>query len=126
MISLYNGRIIVERRTLSENWRAKFRLPHRDEIIIDLCTPDVREAYIRAQYHYVALLNNEPFEKIEETFNKKAKCWSCIHWLPRGDACSFGFPEARQNKGRFAARCELYDDGKGSTGANGQGRWTLD
>jgi hypothetical protein len=126
MISLYNGRIIVERRLLSENWRAKFRLPNRDETIIDLCTPDVREAYIRAQYHYVALLNNEPFEKIEETLNKKAKCWSCIHWLPRGDKCSFGFPEARQNKGRFAARCELYDDGKGSTGANGQGRWTLD
>jgi len=126
MISLYNGRIIVERRTLSENWRAKFRLPHRDETIIDLCTPDVREAYIRAQYHYVALLHNEPFEKIEETLNKKVKCWSCIHWLPRGDACSFGFPEERQNKGRFAARCELYDDGKGSTGANGQGRWTLD
>jgi hypothetical protein len=118
MITLYNGRIIVERLSLSANWRARYRIPGIDPTIIDLRTSDVREAYIRAQYHYLALRQKEPFEVIENQFHDIAKCWSCIHWLPRGDECSLGFPEARQNKGRFAARCELYDDGKESAGSD--------
>jgi len=65
MIVLYSGRVIVERLRLSDNWRAKIRLPGRAETIIDLCTPDVREAYIRAQYHYLALRKNQPIEEIE-------------------------------------------------------------
>ena len=121
MIVLYSGRVIIERLRLSANWRAKIRLPGRPETILDLCTPDVREAYIRAQYHYLALRKNQPIEEIETEFYGKAKCWSCIHWLPRGNECSFGFPEARQNEGRFAARCGLYDDGKESAGSNGPG-----
>ena len=66
MISLYNGRIIVERRTLAENWRAKFRIPGLPETIIDLCTPNVQDAYIRAQYHYLALRKNQPIEEMYE------------------------------------------------------------
>ena len=126
MIVLYSGRVIVERLRLSDNWRAKFRLPGRPETILDLCTPDVREAYIRAQYHYLALRKNQPIEEIESEFHGKAKCWSCIHWLPRGNECSLGFPEARQNGGRFAARCGLYDDGKEGVRQDGSGRWPLD
>jgi len=126
MIVLYSGRIIVERLSLSTNWRARYRIPGIDPTIIDLCTPDVREAYIRAQYHYLALRQKQPIEVIESQFHEKAKCWSCIHWLPRGDECSFGFPEARQNKGRFAARCELYDDGKESAGSDGSRSWPVD
>jgi len=126
MITLYNGRIIVERLSLSANWRARYRIPGIDPTIIDLCTPDVREAYIRAQYHYLALRQKQPIEVIENQFHNKAKCWSCIHWLPRGDECSLGFPEARQNRGRFAARCELYDDGKKSAESDGSREWPLD
>ena len=126
MIVLYSGRVIVERLKLSENWRAKIRLPGRPETIIDLCTPDVREAYIRAQYHYLALRKKQPIEVIENEYYQKAKCWSCIHWLPRSDECSLGFPEARQNGGRFAARCELYDDGKESARSDGSRSWPLD
>jgi len=126
MIVLYSGRIVIERLSLSQNWRAKYRIPGIEPLIIDLYTPDVREAYIRAQYHYMSLRQNQPIEEIEAQFHEKAKCWSCIHWLPRNDECSFGFPEARQNKGRFAARCELYDDGKEGTGSDGSRQRPLD
>ena len=71
MITLYNGRIIVERLSLSANWRAKFRIPGIEPTIIDLCTPDVREAYIRAQYHYLALRKKQQIEKIEKIEKKK-------------------------------------------------------
>lgn len=119
MINLYSGRVIIERRKLSENWSAKFKVPKRPELTIDLCTPDIREAYIRAQYHYLALHQNQPVEQVEEELKGQVKCWSCIHWLPRKDECSFGFPEARQNRGRFAARCGLYENGTESPSTDG-------
>lgn len=121
MIVLYGGRLIVERRKLSENWRGKFRLPRDKERIIDLGTPDVREAFIRAQYHYMALKSVQPVEEVAAAYHDKAKCWNCIQWLPRSNECSFGFPEARQTGGRFAVRCEHYDDGKEDTATDGAG-----
>lgn len=110
MINLYNGRLIIERRKLCENWRAKYKLPNLQECTIDLRTKDVREAFIQAQYHYLALRNNQSVVDVEESFNGKRKCWSCVHWLPRSNECSFGFAEAKQERGRYARHCELYDD----------------
>jgi len=126
MITLYGGRLILERRKLSENWRAIINIPGLDQHTIDLCTPDLREAFIRGQYHYIALRNRQPVEEIIEIYHHKAKCWSCVQWLPRLNECSFGFPEARQTGGRFAARCALYDDGKKGSGTDGAGRGLLD
>jgi len=110
MINLYNGRLIIERRKLCENWRAKYKLPNLQECTIDLRTKDVREAFIQAQYHYLALRNNQSVVDVEESFNGKRKCWSCVYWLPRSNECSFGFAEAKQERGRYARHCELYDD----------------
>jgi hypothetical protein len=126
MIVLYGGRLVIERRKLSENWRGIFKMPRDQERIIDLGTPDVREAFIRGQYHYMALHRKQPVEEVAAVFHDKAKCWSCVQWLPRSNECSFGFPEARQTGGRFAARCELYDDGTQGTGTDGTGRRLLD
>jgi hypothetical protein len=110
MINLYNGRLIIQRRKLCENWRAKYNLPNQKEHIIDLLTKDIREAFIQAQYHYIALRSNQSFVDVEESFNGKRKCWSCVNWLPRLNECSFGFAEAKQDRGRYARYCELYDD----------------
>jgi len=119
MITLYAGRLVIERRRLSENWQATIRLAGAPERHIDLCTPDVREAFIRAQHHYMALRNGQTFDEVQEEHRGKVKCWSCMQWLPRSNECSFGFPEARQTGGRYAARCELFSDGTEGVGAVG-------
>lgn len=114
MISFYHNRLLLDRRSLCENWRATVRLPHMDPVEIDLGTPEMREAYLRAQYHYLALRTKQPVEEVAEVYRHKAMCWNCGQWSPLANECSFGFPEARQTGGSFAARCELYDDGKTS------------
>jgi hypothetical protein len=47
MIRLYNGRLIIERLKLSDNWQAKYKLPNSEQLTIDLCTPDIRQAFVR-------------------------------------------------------------------------------
>ena len=126
MISFFHGRLLIDRRSLSDNWRAIIRLPRMDRVEIDLGTPDMREAYLRAQYHYLARRTRQPVEEVKELYRHKAVCWNCGQWLPLAGECSFGFPEARQTGGRFAARCDLYDDGTGSDRTAREGRGTMD
>ena len=116
MINLYNGRVIIQRNSLAENWTVRIKLPHCEPITIDLGTPSLRKAFICAQYNYLSLYGNKPIAEIEKSYQGKPKCWSCIHWMPRSDACSLGFPEARTNKGRYARKCSLYED-DGTEGA---------
>jgi hypothetical protein len=121
MICLYNGRLIIERLKLSDNWQATYKLPNSEQITIDLCTPDIRQAFVRAQYHYLALRDKQPVEQVQEAINAKARCWFCHHWLPRTNQCSFGFPEAALTNGRYASRCNFYEQDKESPGPHGQG-----
>ena len=126
MIVLFGGRLVLERRLLSENWKATIKVPTKNKMIVDLGTPDVRQAFIRAQYHYLALRTDRAVTDVESESVSTTKCWSCLNWLPRSNECSFGFPEARQTGGRYASRCELYNDGTTSDREVGQGEWTLD
>ncbi len=110
MIVLYNGRLVIERKKLSKNWHAIYKVPNTEERTIDLCTNNVQEAFITAQYNYFAIRDGKTYEEVAESFVGKLKCWSCIHWLARTNECSFGFPEAMQVRGQYAQRCGLYDD----------------
>ena len=110
MIVLYNGRLVIERKKLSKNWHAIYKVPNTEERVIDLCTNNVQEAFITAQYNYFAIRDGKTYEEVAESFVGKLKCWSCIHWLARTNECSFGFPEAMQVRGQYAQRCGLYDD----------------
>ncbi len=110
MIVLYNGRLVIERKKLSKNWHAIYKVPNTEERTIDLCTNNVQEAFITAQYNYFAIRDDKTYEEVAESFVGKLKCWSCIHWLARTNECSFGFPEALQVRGQYAQRCGLYDD----------------
>jgi len=110
MIVLYNGRLVIERKKLSKNWQAIYKVPNTEEQTIDLCTNNVQEAFITAQYNYFAIRDGKTYEEVAESFVGKLKCWSCIHWLARTNECSFGFPEAMQVRGQYAQRCGLYDD----------------
>ncbi len=105
MIVLYNGRLVIERKKLSKNWHAIYKVPNTDERTIDLCTNNVQEAFITAQYNYFAIRDDKTYEEVAESFVGKLKCWSCIHWLARTNECSFGFPEALQVRGQYAQRC---------------------
>lgn len=116
MITLYGGRLVIERRSLSENWQATVKLPLHDKRHIDLMTPDVTQAYVRAQYHYLALRDHLSMEEVEATHGQQRRCWTCIHFLHRGNGCVFQFPEARQSMGKFAAKCQMYSDGKKNRG----------
>ena len=111
MIVLYGGRLVVQRKLLSENWRATIKVPTKTKLTVDLGTPDVRQAFIRAQHHYLALKTDRDVVDVETEALTVLKCWSCLNWLPRTNECSFGFPEARQTGGRYASRCEMYNDG---------------
>ena len=110
MIVLYNGRLVIERKKLSKNWQAIYKVPNTEERTIDLCTNNVQKAFITAQYNYFAIRDDKTYEEVAESFVGKLKCWSCIHWLARTNECSFGFPEALQVRGQYAQRCGLYDD----------------
>lgn len=114
MIVLYGGRVVLERRSLVATWEATIKMPTQGKRLIDLDTFDINEAYIRAQYHYLALKKNLTFEQVKEQEQHQAKCWSCIYWQPRSSKCLFEFPEAKASHGRYAAKCEMYSDGKKS------------
>lgn len=126
MIVLYGGRLVLERRSLSQNWKATLKIPAKGKVTIDLGTPDVREAFIRGQNHYLAVRTDRSVQEIEEETSSVTKCWSCLNWLPRSNKCSFGFPEARQTGGRYAAKCELYADGTEDPRSPRPWEWPVD
>lgn len=111
MIQLHSGRVTLSRPSLSSNWLGRFCLSVKDVRLIDLGTKDLRRAYVKAYNYYSALAKRISLEEAEALNCAKAKCWSCLNWLPRNGDCAFEFPEARQTGGRFAARCPLYDNG---------------
>lgn len=126
MITLYGGRMVLERRNLAENWHATIKLPLNDKRQVDLMTPDVRQAYIRAQYHYIALRDHLTLEEVEAEQSQQRRCWNCIHFLHRGNGCVFEFPEARQTVGRFAAKCQMFSDGTQDIGEDDPWEGSLD
>ena len=119
MIHLFNGRLILERRSLAENWRCRVRIGPNPEqqIEVDLHTPDLRTAFIRSNNIYQAFRAGKKLEPLEDPVRTGLRCWDCIQWAPLlahngGNACSLGFPEAKSYpNGRFANLCSLYSDG---------------
>ena len=119
VIHLFNNRLILERRRLTENWRCRVRLGPKTEqqIEVDLHTKDLRTAFIRANNIYQAFRKGKRLEPLEDPEPTGQRCWDCIQWAPSlthngGNGCSLGFPEAKSYaNGRFANLCSLYDDG---------------
>jgi hypothetical protein len=119
VIHLFNNRLILERRKLSENWRCRIRLGPNPEqqVEVDLFTPDLRTAFIRSNNIYQAFRRGQRLEPLEEPEHTGKRCWDCNQWVPTlthngGNGCSLGFPEAKSYmNGRFANLCSLYSDG---------------
>lgn len=64
-----------------------------------LDTADFEEAIFKAERIYGDMKRKD---------GDKPMCWQCIHWEPKQARCSFGWPEARQTGGRFAAQCSVF------------------
>ena len=122
MINLFNGRVVLERRTLVENWRAKVKLPKQGGafVVIDLQTANLKTAFVRAHNIYQSIKKGQQYEHLDPPAPTHLSCWDCCHWSVLrvnngGNGCEFEFPEAKQTAyGKFAAQCHLYDDGTDS------------
>lgn len=96
------------RMILSEDagvWHLRIRLGATDELQMRAClqTSNQEEAVFRAERIYA------DFKRRHSCGGEdRILCWQCIHWLPVEANCSFGWPEARQTGGRFAAQCSVF------------------
>jgi hypothetical protein len=87
VIHLFNNRLILERRKLTENWRCRVRLGPKPEqqIEVDLKTPDLRTAFIRANNIYQAFRKGDRLQPLEDPEPTGKRCWDCIQWAPTLD-----------------------------------------
>lgn len=127
MINLFNGRVVLERRTLVENWRAKVKLPKQGgaTVVIDLQTTHLKTAFVRAHNIYQSIKKGQAFQNLDPEPRGHLTCWDCRHWSVLrvnngGNGCEFEFPEAKQSVyGKFADQCHLYNDGTDRIEQNG-------
>jgi hypothetical protein len=115
VIILYGGRLTLERRSLIENWHALLRFPALDERI-DLKTKSLNEAFFLGSCHYQAVRKSQPFDQVVKEHRSSPQCWRCVQWSPIDNGCSLGWPEARASGGRYARKCDLWNDGTASAG----------
>ena len=97
------GRMILSE--VAGVWHLRIRLGATDELQMKTCleTPDQEEAIFKAERIYA------DFKRRHSTGDgDRILCWQCIHWRPVSADCSFGWPEARQTGGRFAAQCSVF------------------
>lgn len=90
---------------VDEVWKLRVRLGAAPELQLRTCleTTDQEEAIFRAERIYADFKRRH-----SKAAEEKPLCWQCIHWLPVKASCSFGWPEARQTGGRFAAQCSVF------------------
>jgi len=86
-------------------WCVRVKLGTRPDQQIDtaLQTGEAEEAIFRAERIYAELKR-----RLNKKADDKPLCWQCIHWEGLNARCSFGWPEARQTGGRFAAQCSVF------------------
>jgi hypothetical protein len=86
-------------------WHLRVRLGGAQELQLRTCleTADQEEAIFKAERIY-----SDFKRRHSKNQEEKPMCWQCIHWEPVRSRCSFGWPEARQTGGRFAAQCSVF------------------
>jgi hypothetical protein len=86
-------------------WHLRVRLGSSPSQQLRACleTADQEEAIFKAERIYADFKRRHGGKEAE-----RPMCWQCIHWRPVHADCSFGWPEARQTGGRFAAQCSVF------------------
>jgi hypothetical protein len=102
MIALHGGRLLLHCDHASKTWHCTIAFGPKQRTTYDTGRVHLQQALLAAQQYY----------QLELSRARRACdapiCWDCAHWDPQRSACTFGFPEARQTGGRFAARCSVF------------------
>lgn len=103
MMRFHAGRMVLYLERSA--WHVRIKLGSRPDQQVDtgLQTMEAEEAIFRAERIYAELKR-----KLNKKADDKPLCWQCIHWEGLKAQCSFGWPEARQTGGRFAAQCSVF------------------
>lgn len=97
------GRMVLSQQ--GKTWHLRIRLGDTPDKQIQACleTDDAEEAIFKAERIYFDMRR-----QLGNRADNKPRCWQCIHWEALHACCSFGWPEARQTGGRFAAQCSVF------------------
>lgn len=103
MMRFHAGRMILNLQ--DRVWHLRIRLGSTPDkqLRANLETADTEEAIFKAERIY-ADLKRQLCNKVDQ----KPLCWQCIHWEAISAQCGFGWPEASQTGGRFAAQCSVF------------------
>jgi hypothetical protein len=97
------GRMILDQ--VHGVWHLRIRIGNLPSQQHKACleTAELAEAVFRAERIYADFRR-----RLGKKVDDRPMCWQCIHWLPVSAECDFGWPEARQTGGRFAAQCSVF------------------
>lgn len=105
MISLHAGRLLLVCSRPQRTWHARVVLGPKPEhqLVADTGTLQLQEAVSRAQVIY-----REAVASIRPAGSQRM-CWDCLQWDLQRNRCELGIPECRRSGGRYAPRCEMFD-----------------
>lgn len=103
MMRFHAGRMVLDQQ--GEIWHLRVRLGSTPDKQLRTCleTSNAEEAIFKAERIYADMRR-----QLNSRADHKPRCWQCIHWEALKASCSFGWPEARQTGGRFAAQCSVF------------------
>jgi hypothetical protein len=103
MMRFHAGRMVLHQQGTVWHVRIKLGASPEHQTKASLETSTAEEAIFRAERIYADLKR-----KLSKRVDDKPLCWQCIHWEGVNAQCGFGWPEARQTGGRFAAQCSVF------------------
>lgn len=109
MIRLRGGRLLLVCDRADRTWHARVVMGPKPEHQFEGDTGAVRlqDALIRAEAIYqAAAARLRPADA-------PLMCWDCAQWEMGEHRCGLALPESKKTGGRYAARCELYEDARG-------------
>lgn len=103
MMRFHAGRMVLHQQGLVWHVRIKLGASPEQQAKASLETSSAEDAIFRAERIYADLKR-----KLSKRSEDRPMCWQCIHWEGINAQCGFGWPEARQTGGRFAAQCSVF------------------
>lgn len=105
MISLHAGRLLLVCSRPNRTWHARVVLGPKPEhqLVADTGTALLQEALQRA-----LLIYREAVVQLRPADGPRM-CWDCLQWDLQRNRCELGIPECRRSGGRYAPRCEMFD-----------------
>jgi hypothetical protein len=103
MMRFHAGRMVLNLERTVWHVRIKLGSSPEHQVKASLETSNAEEAIFKAERIYADLKR-----KLSKRVDDRPMCWQCIHWEGINAQCGFGWPEARQTGGRFAAQCSVF------------------